>query len=33
MWWADPVTALLIAGVAVREGFESWRGEACDDCF
>jgi divalent metal cation (Fe/Co/Zn/Cd) transporter len=28
-WWADPVTALLIAGVAVREGRESWRGEAC----
>ena len=28
-WWADPITALLIAGVAVREGRESWRGEAC----
>jgi divalent metal cation (Fe/Co/Zn/Cd) transporter len=28
-WWADPVTALLIAAVAVREGRESWRGEAC----
>ena len=28
-WWADPVTALLIAGVAVREGRQSWRGEAC----
>jgi divalent metal cation (Fe/Co/Zn/Cd) transporter len=28
-WWADPVTALLIAGVAVREGREAWRGEAC----
>jgi hypothetical protein len=23
------VTALLIAGVAVREGRESWRGESC----
>jgi divalent metal cation (Fe/Co/Zn/Cd) transporter len=28
-WWADPVTALLVAGVAVREGRESWRGETC----
>ena len=28
-WWADPVTALLIAGVAVKEGRESWRGESC----
>jgi divalent metal cation (Fe/Co/Zn/Cd) transporter len=29
LWWADPVTALLIAGVAVREGRESWRGDSC----
>ena len=29
LWWTDPVTALLIAGVAVREGRESWRGESC----
>jgi divalent metal cation (Fe/Co/Zn/Cd) transporter len=28
-WWADPAAALLIAGVAVREGREAWRGEAC----
>jgi divalent metal cation (Fe/Co/Zn/Cd) transporter len=28
-WWADPVTALLIAGVAIREGREAWRGESC----
>jgi divalent metal cation (Fe/Co/Zn/Cd) transporter len=28
-WWADPVAALVIAGVALREGRESWRGEAC----
>jgi divalent metal cation (Fe/Co/Zn/Cd) transporter len=39
LWWADPVTALVIAGVAVKEGRESWRGESCctapiagDDC-
>jgi divalent metal cation (Fe/Co/Zn/Cd) transporter len=30
-WWADPLAALLIAGVAVREGREAWRGEACCD--
>ena len=30
-WWADPVTALVIAAVAVREGAGSWRGEA-DAC-
>jgi len=29
LWWADPLTALLIAGVAVKEGRESWRGESC----
>ncbi|MGI9049738.1 MAG: cation diffusion facilitator family transporter [Rubrobacteraceae bacterium] len=29
LWWADPVTALLIAGVAIKEGRESWRGESC----
>ena len=28
-WWADPAAALLIAAVAVREGREAWRGEAC----
>jgi divalent metal cation (Fe/Co/Zn/Cd) transporter len=30
-WWADPLTALAIAGVAVREGRQSWRGEGCAD--
>jgi divalent metal cation (Fe/Co/Zn/Cd) transporter len=28
-WWADPVAALVIGAVAVREGRESWRGDAC----
>ena len=40
LWWADPLTALVVAGVAVKEGRESWRGESCcatpiagvDDC-
>ncbi|MEV4163821.1 cation transporter [Nonomuraea dietziae] len=27
--WADPVAALVIAAVAVKEGREAWRGEAC----
>jgi divalent metal cation (Fe/Co/Zn/Cd) transporter len=31
-WWADPVVALLIAAVAVREGRDAWRGEQCDCC-
>jgi divalent metal cation (Fe/Co/Zn/Cd) transporter len=30
-WWADPVAALLIAGIALREGRTAWRGEACCD--
>jgi divalent metal cation (Fe/Co/Zn/Cd) transporter len=29
-WWADPLTALAIAAVAVREGASAWRGE--DSC-
>jgi divalent metal cation (Fe/Co/Zn/Cd) transporter len=28
-WWADPVVGLGLAAVAVREGREAWRGEAC----
>ena len=31
-WWADPVVALAIAGVAAREAREAWRGRACDCC-
>jgi divalent metal cation (Fe/Co/Zn/Cd) transporter len=31
-WWLDPVTGLVIAGVAAREGREAWRGEGCDCC-
>jgi divalent metal cation (Fe/Co/Zn/Cd) transporter len=30
-WWADPLAALVIAGVAFCEGVESWRGEGCGD--
>jgi divalent metal cation (Fe/Co/Zn/Cd) transporter len=28
-WWADPVAALVIAAVAVREGRAAWRGDGC----
>jgi divalent metal cation (Fe/Co/Zn/Cd) transporter len=31
-WWADPLTALVIAGAAVREGINGWRGDACGCC-
>jgi divalent metal cation (Fe/Co/Zn/Cd) transporter len=29
--WADPLAGLVIAGVALKEGLEAWRGEAPDD--
>ncbi len=28
-WWADPLSGLVIAAVALREGRNSWRGDAC----
>ena len=28
-WWADPLAALGIAALAVREGREAWEGEDC----
>lgn len=27
--WADPLAGLVIAAVAVKEGLEAWRGDAC----
>ena len=27
--WADPIAGLVIAGIAVREGVNAWRGDAC----
>lgn len=27
--WADPVAAIVIAGIAMREGVGAWRGETC----
>jgi divalent metal cation (Fe/Co/Zn/Cd) transporter len=28
-WWLDPIAALAIAAIALREGVETWRGEGC----
>ncbi|MFF1615789.1 cation transporter [Amycolatopsis sp. NPDC058278] len=28
-WWADPLVALAIAGVALKEGRTAWRGQHC----
>jgi len=28
-WWLDPIAALAIAALAIREGRLSWRGESC----
>jgi divalent metal cation (Fe/Co/Zn/Cd) transporter len=30
-WWADSLVALFIVAVAVREGIQGWRGDACCD--
>lgn len=27
--WADPIAALIIAGWAIKEGHEAWKGDAC----
>ncbi len=29
LWWLDPIAALVVAAVAVKEGRQSWRGEGC----
>lgn len=29
-WWADPLAALAIAALAVKEGREAWEGDRCD---
>lgn len=31
-WWLDPIVAFMVAGLALREGRESWRGESCECC-
>ncbi len=27
--WADPIAALVVAGLAVREGLNAWKGDGC----
>lgn len=29
LWWLDPVAAFIIAGIALKEGIEAWRGDDC----
>ena len=29
LWWLDPAAALVVAGLAAREGVQSWRGDGC----
>ena len=29
-WWLDPLAGLAVAGVAVKEGIDGWRGRGCD---
>jgi divalent metal cation (Fe/Co/Zn/Cd) transporter len=29
-WWLDPVVGLGVAGLAVKQGLDAWRGQACD---
>jgi len=31
-WWADPVAAIVIAVLAVKEGREAWEGRECGGC-
>jgi hypothetical protein len=32
LWWADPVAAVIMVPITVREGIEGVQGKACDDC-
>lgn len=31
-WWADPIVALLIGAVALREARDAWHGDSCTCC-
>jgi divalent metal cation (Fe/Co/Zn/Cd) transporter len=32
LWWADPVAALAMAPFIAKEGIDSLRGKACQEC-
>lgn len=31
-WWLDPIAGIAIAGLAAREGRETWAGQGCGHC-
>jgi divalent metal cation (Fe/Co/Zn/Cd) transporter len=31
-WWADPMAALIMAPIILKEGIEGLRGQACNNC-
>ena len=31
-WWADPVAAIAMVPIILREGIQALRGEICSDC-
>jgi divalent metal cation (Fe/Co/Zn/Cd) transporter len=31
-WWADPIAALIMVPIIVKEGIEGVQGKTCDDC-
>lgn len=31
-WWADPIAALVMLPIIVKEGWQAVRGKHCDDC-
>jgi divalent metal cation (Fe/Co/Zn/Cd) transporter len=32
LWWADPLAALIMVPIVVKEGIEGLRGQACTEC-
>ena len=32
LWWADPLAALIMVPIIVKEGVEGLQVKACDDC-
>src|SRR5438094_4711451 len=32
LWWADPLSALVMVPIIAKEGVDSLSGKACDDC-
>src|SRR3974390_1970618 len=32
LWWADPMSALIMVPIIAKEGSEGLHGKACDEC-